>query len=133
MKIHIEKLIHNLPNVHYGEINLVLDGGAFSGSYILGALHYIKHLQDLNRIQINKLSGSSIGTILCILFKLNKLDYIDEIYTKVRNYFKKYGHLHILPKILNSISQIMPTDFYMQCNDNLFISYHDIKIGRAHV
>ena len=66
MDIYINKLIENIPNQSYGEINVIMDGGAFSGSYILGALHYLKIMEKRKSIKIDKLSGTSIGSILCI-------------------------------------------------------------------
>ena len=45
-----------------------MDGGAFSGSYILGALYYIKKMEETNHVKVNKLSGCSIGSLLCIIF-----------------------------------------------------------------
>ena len=45
MDVFIDKLIKNLPEYNHGSINLILDGGAFSGSYILGSLYYLKYLE----------------------------------------------------------------------------------------
>ena len=52
--------IHNKPT----KIDLVLDSGGFKGSYLLGALYYLKYLEKEKYIIIDKISGSSIGAIL---------------------------------------------------------------------
>lgn len=128
MNLYIQQLIHNLPpDINYGEVNLVLDGGAFRGSFMLGALYYIKQLQCLKRIQINKMSGCSIGSVLCLLFKLDNLDYASQIYTTLRNYFKQHGHLYIISNVLDDLLLSIPKHFYKTCNETLFISYHNIK------
>lgn len=131
MKIYIDKLINNLPDVNYGEINLILDGGAFSGSYILGTLYYIKELENLNRIKIKKMSGCSIGSILCILYKLNDLDYCCEVYSKIREYFKVHGNLCILVDIMKDLLLKMPKNFYKKCNDKIYLSYYDVKHNKC--
>jgi hypothetical protein len=127
MKIYIDKLITNLPNENNGKINLILDGGAFSGSYILGSLYYIKELEAAGRIKIDKMSGCSIGSILCILYKLNDLDYCSEVYSKIRNYFKDHGNLYIINEVMEDLRLKMHEDFYKCCNNKVYLSYHDIE------
>jgi hypothetical protein len=127
MDIYINKLINNLPNKKFGDVDLVLDGGAFSGSYILGTLYYIKALEKQNKIKINKMSGCSIGSILCILYKLNELDYCCEVYTKIREYFKINGNLFIITEIMNELLEKMPKDFYKLCNNKIYLSYYNIE------
>lgn len=127
MDIYINKLIHNLPDKYFGNIDLVLDGGAFSGSYILGTLHYIKTLENQNRIKINRMSGCSIGSILCILYKLNELDYCSEVYSKIRDYFKNNGNLFIIAEIMKELLKKMPKNFYKSCNNKIYLSYYDIE------
>jgi hypothetical protein len=127
MNIYIDKLITNLPDENYGTINLILDGGAFSGSYILGSLYYLKSLESCGKIEVDKMSGCSIGSILCILYKLNDLDYCCEVYSKIRNYFKENGNLYIINEVMNDLRKKMKDDFYLSCNDNIYLSYHDIE------
>ena len=47
-------------------IDLILDGGAFSGSYLLGGLMYLKHISS--HINIQRISGTSIGSLFGLLF-----------------------------------------------------------------
>ena len=114
MELYINKLIENLDdNINYKNINLIMDGGAFSGSYILGCLYYLKELEKKNKIKINKVSGCSIGSILCVLYKLNELNYCVDVYDNIRNYFKEMGNLHILRNIVDEINDLS-LDFEFQ-------------------
>ena len=45
-------------------IDLILDGGAFGGSYTLGSMYYLQELVVRNKIVINRISGVSIGSIM---------------------------------------------------------------------
>lgn len=127
MDVFIDKLINNLPEDNLGSINLILDGGAFSGSYILGSLYYLKSLESCGKIQIDNMSGCSIGSILCILYKLNDLDYCCDVYSKIRNHFKEYGNLYIINEVMNDLLGKMKEDFYLSCNNNVYLTYHDVE------
>ena len=126
METYIDKLITNIPNTDYGNINLILDGGAFSGSYILGTLYYIKRMETIGRLKVDKMSGCSIGSILCILYLLNDLDYCNEVYSRIRNYFKEHGNLHVITSIMKDLQKRLPKGFYKRCNDKIYLSYYDI-------
>ena len=52
----VDELIKNLPASNkIEEINLVLDNGAFNGLYLFGILIYLKKMESLKRIKINKI------------------------------------------------------------------------------
>jgi hypothetical protein len=128
MEIYINKLIENIPNESYGEIDLIMDGGAFSGSYILGALHYLKIMEKNKKLKIDKLSGTSIGSILCILYKLNDLEYASKVYKYIRTYYKTNGNLFVLSNVMKNIrTNLMKRDFYKKCNNKVYITYYDIE------
>lgn len=127
METYINKLIENIPNQSYGNINLILDGGAFSGSYILGGLLYLKQMELRNKIKIDKLSGTSIGSILCVLYKMNNLEYASNVYSNIRDYYKENGNLHILSDTMNNIRKRMKPTFYKKCNYKVYITYYDIS------
>jgi len=132
MQFYAQKLINNLPEHKFGKMNIILDGGAFSGSYILGALHYIRELELNDRMTVDKMSGCSIGSILCVLYKLNKLEFCHEVYQIIRDHFKENGNLHIIQTLLANIKDMMPDDFYNSCTDDIFLSYYDVK-NKKHI
>jgi len=75
LNTYINSLIENInENNLPGEIDLVLDSGAFNGVYMMGALFYIKEIERREKIKINRISGASIGSVLGLLFLLDKLD-----------------------------------------------------------
>lgn len=56
------------------EIDLILDGGAFNGIYMLGGTFYLKELERREKIKIKRISGCSIGAVIGIFLILDKLD-----------------------------------------------------------
>jgi hypothetical protein len=66
---YVIKLIENLPddikNVKEPiKIDLVLDGGLFNGSYQVGALYFLKEMENRKYIKIERISGCSVGSIV---------------------------------------------------------------------
>ena len=57
------------------QYDLILDGGAFNGSYTLGVLMYFKELTKKNYISIQRISGTSIGSIMGMLYIADHLQY----------------------------------------------------------
>jgi predicted acylesterase/phospholipase RssA len=53
---------------------LILDGGAFNGSYLIGALLFLKEMEKRNYICVDKISGCSVGSAIGLLYFLDKLD-----------------------------------------------------------
>ena len=50
-------------------------------------------MEKRKSIKIDKLSGTSIGSILCILYKMDQLEYASNVYKYIRNYYKnKYAN-----------------------------------------
>lgn len=111
-------------------IDLILDGGAFGGSYTLGSLYYLQELIVRNKIVINRISGVSIGSIMGFLLMANRLDDGIILYRSFFNYFKENGCLSIFKKTLRKIRSSLPKDFYLQCNYKLYISYFNCKTNK---
>ena len=100
----VNELVKNLPSFNNTEeINLILDQGAFCGLYLFGILIYIKKLESLKRIKINKISGASIGSIFAVLYVIDKLDLTESIYDKMRCCWKDNCNLKLWKDILFSI------------------------------
>lgn len=106
-------------------IDLILDGGAFSGSYLLGGLIYIENIS--NHINISRISGTSVGSLFGLLF-LSKLlcKYNYKFYKKFRKCFKKNGDLSVLKDCLDFIRKHIHDDFYKSCNNIFYITYFNI-------
>ena len=84
-------LIKNIPDENIPkEIDLVLDGGAFNGIYMMGSLNYLKQLEKNNKISIIRVSGCSIGGILGVCYLLDKLDNILALCKDCFKYLRKH-------------------------------------------
>ena len=74
---HIDLLIENLEKKNiYKNIDLMLDSGLFNGGYLIGSLLYLKQLDNKSIINVKRISGTSIGSLLGLAYLLNKLEYI---------------------------------------------------------
>jgi hypothetical protein len=94
LKVFINSLIENIPEKHLPEeLDLVLDGGAFNGMYMLGGLFYIKELEQREKIKVKRISGCSIGAILGLLFILDKMDVAIEYSKHAYKYLRKHQNL----------------------------------------
>ena len=52
----IKKIIKNIPKSHNIQIiDLVLDSGFFNGSYLIGALYFLKELEYKKILKIHKI------------------------------------------------------------------------------
>lgn len=128
-KSYINTLIDNL---HFNEskpleLDLILDGGGFKGSYLIGSLLYLYELEKKNYIKINRISGSSIGALLGTLYLLERLDEWDNLYKEIVDDFKKTMNLKFLHSVLENLSQKLHENEYKKLNGKLYLNYFDIE------
>ena len=72
---YVTKLVDNLPDEIKNRntparLDLVLDGGMFNGSYLVGALHFLKEMERRNYVRVERISGASIGASVGFLYFL---------------------------------------------------------------
>jgi hypothetical protein len=135
---YVNKLIENLPDEIKNrtvpeEIDLVLDGGVFNGSYHVGALYFLKEMERRKYIKINRISGCSVGSIVAFLYFIDGLELMAKLYDIISNEFKNKMQLSCLKEIKNHIEERIPKDILEKVNDKLFISYNNIKTGEKKV
>jgi len=129
---YIQKLIINLPD-HCKNINkplnldLVLDGGAFNGSYLVGSLYFLREMEKLKYICIKRISGCSIGSIAALLYFIDSLDSMSDLYEIFYNDFKSNYNLNKLKNIKDILNDKIPNDICSKINGRFFISYYNIK------
>jgi len=130
----IPNIITNLelPN-KTNNIDVVLDGGAFCGSYLYGCIFYLKQLESRNIINIKRISGCSIGVIIGLLYFMDKLELSIDFYNKVRHCFIKHKNIKISKKIIKHLIDSVDDNFYKFVSDKLFITYYDITTCHQHV
>lgn len=132
MNILINTLIENIPQENIPkEIDLVLDGGAFNGLYMLGGLFYIKEMEKRNKIIVKRISGCSIGSALGILFLIDKMHLSINVFHYIYKYLRKHQDLKKMPLILRkNLYEILTEDNVDQINNVFYLTYFDTKKGK---
>jgi hypothetical protein len=129
---YVEKFIENLPEELKNTKNpimldLVLDGGIFNGSYLVGALYFLKEMEKRKYIKICRISGCSIGSVAAFLYIIDCLDISESFYSIIFEQLKKSHNLSI-SKVLHSILENkIPDDICSKVNNKLYITYTNIK------
>jgi hypothetical protein len=110
------------------EIDLLLSGGAFNGSYILGALYYLKNMEEKKFIKIRRISSSSIGSILGLLYLTDNLDLFNDFYKIIFNQLKKRKNLSQLLDLKNMLNDKLPNNICELLNNKYYVCYNNIKL-----
>jgi len=126
---YVNRLIENLPeeSKKLQHIDLVLDGGMFNGSYLVGALYFLKEMEKRNYIKIERISGCSIGSIVGFLYYIDALDMMPNLYKIVNKEFKTKHTLNTLKCLKQYLNEKIPDDICLKIKNKLFICYNDIK------
>ena len=135
---YVIKLIENLPQNIKDEkkcktIDLVLDGGAFNGSYLTGAVHFLQEMQRRKYIKINRISGCSIGSVVGFLYYIDRIDLASTFAKMTAEDFRQTHKLQIIKDIKNNLKPHIPEDVCSRVNHKLFITYHNIINGKKKV
>jgi hypothetical protein len=135
---YVIKLIENLPDDLKNaktplRLDLVLDGGIFNGSYLVGAMYFLKEMEKRNFIKIERISGCSVGSIVAFLYYIDSLDMMSNLYDMVTNDFKKNYKLTVIKELKKYLSHRIPKDICKKINKKLYISYNNIKKGKKKV
>jgi hypothetical protein len=131
MDTFVKKLIDNLSENKFNtkhplKIDLVLSGGAFNGGYLIGALFYLKEMEKRNFIQINRISGCSVGAIAGLYYLYDDLNNIIKIYRRIISQFKKKQNLSVIKNIKNIVGEKICSE-YQKANNKLFIGYNNVN------
>lgn len=124
------KLIENLPNnitSSQTNINLILDGGLFNGSYLIGAMYFIKEMEKKNYIIIHNISACSVGSIIALLYYNNSLELITPLYKLIKQNLENTYSLSLLKSLKLLLKQHINENILNKINNKLFISYYNIK------
>jgi hypothetical protein len=113
------------------DIDLILSGGAFNVSYLVGCLYFIREMRDNGLIRINKISTCSASSIMGLLFVIDKVDiFVDKLYELFVSSFKKNRSVifdeESLASIIKIIEEELPEDVVNQINNRLYITYYDV-------
>jgi hypothetical protein len=129
---YVNKLINNLPDQIKNEknpikIDLVLDGGIFNGSYLLGALYFLKEMEKNNYIIIERISGCSIGSLAAFIYFIDSLEIMDKLYEIFFENFKKEYKLNKIMNLYYYLNDHIPENICKMVNDKLYITFYNIK------
>ena len=136
VKTYITSLVENIPfeqfpNGKITEIDLVLDGGAFNGIFMLGALFYIKELEIQYKIKITRISGCSIGAIMGLMYLLNRLDLAMELITiSFTNIRKHQDFKKVIRHVKKQMYSVITDSDVLVCNRRFFLTYFDTAKGK---
>jgi len=128
---YVKKLIENLPDDFTKKksplvLDLVLDGGAFNGNYLVGALYFLKEMEKRGYIKVDRISGCSIGSFVGLIYFLDDLDSMSELNSIMLQNLKTTFLFNKISCVLESIKNKFPKDICKTLNNRLFISYNNI-------
>jgi hypothetical protein len=135
----MESLITNLDQTKIPKtLSLVIDSGAFNGSYGAGIVMYIKVMEDLKLIKVKRISGCSAGSILAVWYLFGCKEFMLTELQKVCNYFRHdYFRRRRLDAnkwtqvVTNCIYALIETDEEVKSlHKRLYINYYDTMKGR---
>jgi hypothetical protein len=131
---YVIKLIENLPddikNVNEPiKMDVVLDGGIFNGSYHVGALYFLKEMENRKYIKIERISGCSVGSIVGFLYFIDSLDLMPKLYDLINKEFRQTYNLNLIKELKKHLSERIPSDICERVNGKLYITYNNIKKG----
>jgi hypothetical protein len=126
---YVDKLIDNLqePEKEPIHIDLVLDGGIFNGSYLVGALYFLKEMEKRKYINIDRISGCSVGSIVGLLYFMDGLDIMPKLYEIIHKNFKQSYDLKMVKELKKILEDYIPTDICDKVNNRFYITYNNIK------
>jgi hypothetical protein len=118
------------PELLPKELNLIFDSGAVNGLLGIGAALYIHHLEQLNYLKINKISGCSIGSLIAVWYICGCPDKMYNHIDTLFSYYKETKNFFIFEQIVTQvIDELFTSDLEMsnRLNGILYINYYDTK------
>jgi hypothetical protein len=123
----IEKLISNLDKEKIPKnIDLIIDGGSFNGAFACGILIYLKKLEELKLLKVDRISGCSIGAILAVVYLTDSIDENIPLFKELLTSFRETMLLDKSSDIIHKLINKYVTNIDI-LNDKLFITYYDVS------
>jgi hypothetical protein len=123
----IKNLISNIEKPEKPlELDLILEGGAFNGSYELGVCYFLREMEKQNYIKINRISGASIGSVIGLCYILDKLDNYYDAYNEMRENWTKSLNVSLYKKFINTHIKDLSENIINKINNKLYITFNNI-------
>jgi hypothetical protein len=135
---YVNKLIDNLPDEMKNKktplrLDVVLDGGAFNGSYLLGSLFFLKEMERRNYIIIERISGCSIGSLAGLLYLSDSLDVSIQLYRDIYEHFNEHHNLSKISDLKSLLGNHLLKDICEKVNNKLFINYNNVLNRKKYI
>ena len=129
---HKNRTIHTTTSAYLKQgtcIDVMLDAGAFSGSFLLGGLLVLQKLEHAGWITIEKISGASVGSLFGLLYLSDcLLSHNKLFYETMYQRYSQYGDLESLRSCLDLLLSRLDADFYIKCNGRFFVRFYDGRV-----
>jgi hypothetical protein len=102
----------------------------FNGSYLVGALYFIKEMENRKFVKVERISGCSIGSIVGLLYFIDALDEFPYLYELLMNDFKKSFNLNLIKTLKDILQKKTPTNICETLYKKLYITFNNIKYGK---
>ena len=130
---YVNRLVNDLDSIQTKtetiQIDLILEGGIFNGSYLIGSLYFLREMEQRNHIKINRISGCSVGSLLAFLYLINGLDSSEALYIDIYNKIKQTHTLEWVKDLKTMLHDTInkKEDICTIVNNRLFITYHNLN------
>ena len=130
MEDYAAKFINNLPDNLLNiktpmNLDVVLEGGVFNGSFHVGVLFFLKAMEQRNIIKVERISGVSIGSILALLYFSNNLHLISDLYKLLYIEFKKNHKFKLIKQLKKTLCGKLAENICEIVDKRLYICYYN--------
>ncbi len=130
LKEYVKALVQNVDKQSLPKkIDLVFGGGAFNGFFSMGVAMYMLELKKQGLIEIGRLSGCSIGSLIALVCIMkDNVEDMDEWYTDAVKCLRTNHNMSRYHDMIRDIvMKMFPNDDMSLINGRLFINFHDLK------
>ena len=128
---YISQLMENMPddfiNKKCQQLDIVVEGGAFNGGYLIGAYYFLKELEHRKHVKVHRISCCSVSSVCSMAYILDKLELYNEMYKLCSESFRETGSLNFFEKVFDILRKNIDADAYKQLNGRLYITYNNIQ------
>jgi hypothetical protein len=107
-------------------IDLIMSGGAWNGSYLYGSLLVLKALEEEGKVKINRISSCSISAILALLYHIDKIELYNDLYNRILDIYKTRCYFTNIDDILLIVREHITEEIVKSISGKIYITYFDV-------